>query len=93
VTDATYFGYQGALQWRRDLFDVIDDGRFVVADVLASGPDCVVIANRLVGRGSTSGVPVELPWVSVLRFRDGKLAHGAGYRTRREALEALGRRE
>jgi len=90
VTDATYFGYEGALKWRRDFFDVIDDGHFVVDEILASGHDYVMIANRVVGRGSTSGAPVELRWASILWFRDGRLSRGAGFESRREALEAVG---
>ena len=89
VTDATYFGYEGALQWRRDLFDVIDDPRFEV-EILATGPDYVVTANRLIGRGSSSGAPVELRWSSVVWIEDGRLTRGVGYQRRREALEAVG---
>jgi ketosteroid isomerase-like protein len=89
VTDATYFGYEGALQWRRDLFDVIDEPRFEV-EILATGPDYVVTANRLIGRGSSSGAPVELRWSSVVWIEDGRLTRGVGYQRRREALEAVG---
>jgi ketosteroid isomerase-like protein len=89
VTDATYFGYEGALKWRRDLFDVVDDPRFEV-EILATGPDHLVTANRLFGRGSSSGAPVELRWSSVVWFEDGRLTRGVGYQRRREALEAMG---
>ena len=90
VTDATYIGYEGADQWRRDIFDVVDDARYVIDEVLATGPDYVVITNRVVGRGSSSGVPVELPWSSVFWFRDGRIARAVGYTRRREALAAVG---
>jgi len=91
VTDATYHGYEGALKWRRDMVDVIDDARFEVDEVLAAGTDYVAIANRLVGRGSTSGAPVDMRWASVFWFRDGRLRRVAGYSRRSEALEAVGR--
>ena len=90
VTDATYFGYEGGLQWRRDLFDVVDDARYVVDEILAEGPDYVVISNRLVGRGSSSGAPVELRWSSVFWFRGGRVTRAVGDGMRREALEAVG---
>jgi ketosteroid isomerase-like protein len=90
VTDASYFGRAGARKWRHDLFDVIDEARFEVDEILATGADYLVIANRVVGRGASSGVPVELRWASVLWFRDGKLSRVAGYERRREALEAVG---
>ena len=90
VTDATYIGLEGADQWRRDMFDVVDDGRYVLDEVLATGPDYVVITNRIVGRGSSSGVPVELRWWSVFWFRDGRIARAVGYARPREALQAVG---
>lgn len=93
VTDATYHGYEGALQWRSDLFDVVDEGRYQVDEILATGPDYVVIANRIVGRGRLSGAPVNLRWASVLWFREGQIARAEGYNSRREALDAVGVRE
>jgi ketosteroid isomerase-like protein len=93
VTDATYHGHEGALKWRRELFDVFEDARFEVDEVLAKGPDYVVIANRLVGRGSSSGAPLDMRWVSVLWFRDGQLRRADGYTNRRDAFEAVGLRE
>ena len=90
VTDATYSGYEGALQWRRDLFDVFDDPRFEVLEILADEADYVVISNRVVARGSSSGAPVELRWASVLWLRGGQLARVVGYPRRRDALAAVG---
>ena len=90
VTDATYVGYEGGLKWRRDFFDVMDDARYSLDEVLATGPDYVVIANSLVGKGSSSGAPVDMRWTSVFWFRDGKIARAAGFNSRRAALEAVG---
>jgi ketosteroid isomerase-like protein len=90
VTDATYHGYEGGLQWRRDLFDVVDDARYEIDEILAEGPDYVVVYNRIVGRGASSGAPVELRWSSVFWFRDCKVTRVAGYQRRREALKAVG---
>ena len=90
VTDATYIGLEGADQWRRDIFDVVDDARYLLDEVLATGPDYVVITNRIVGRGSSSGVPVELRWWSIFWFRDGRIARAVGYARPREALAAVG---
>jgi ketosteroid isomerase-like protein len=90
VTDATYVGYEGGLRWRRDMFDGVDEARFVLDEVLATGGDYVVIANRIVGSGSSSGAPVELRWVSVFWFRDNEICRAVGYTRRRPALEAVG---
>ena len=89
VTDATYFGYEGGLQWRRDLFDVVDEARLEIDEILATGPDYVVVANRLIGRGSSSGAPVDLRWASVFWFRGDQVARTVGYNTRRAAVEAV----
>ena len=90
VTDATYHGYEGALEWRRDFFDVVEDAHYEVDEILAAQHDYVVIANHLTGRGSSSGAPVDLRWASVFWFRDGQIARIAGFNSRRAALEAVG---
>jgi ketosteroid isomerase-like protein len=90
ITDATYLGYEGGLKWRRDLFDGMDDARYVLDEVLATGPGYVVIANSLVGRGSSSGAPVELRWATVFWFRDNSVSRAVGFNRRRDALAAVG---
>jgi ketosteroid isomerase-like protein len=90
VTDATYVGYEGALKWRAELFDVVEDARYVLDEVIAAADDYVVIANRLVGRGASSGAPVNLRWTSVFWIRDGQVIRAVGFERRRDALEALG---
>jgi ketosteroid isomerase-like protein len=90
VTDATYHGYEGVLKWRAELFDVVEDARYVLDEVLAEGDDYVVIANRLVGRGASSGAPVNLRWSSVFWIRDGQVTRAAGFERRRDALAAAG---
>ena len=90
VTDATYHGYDGALQWRTDFFDVVDDAHFEIVDILATGDDYVAISNHLTGRGASSGAPVDLRWASVFWFREGKICRIAGFNSRRAALEAVG---
>jgi hypothetical protein len=67
-----------------------DDARYVLDEVLATGPDYVVIANSLVGRGSSSGAPVELRWTSVFWFGDNSVSRAVGFNRRRDALAAVG---
>jgi ketosteroid isomerase-like protein len=90
VTDATYHGYDGGLKWRADLFDVVEGARYKIDEILAATDEYVVVTNSLVGRGSSSGAPVDLRWSSVFWFREGKIARAVGYNTRRAALEAVG---
>ena len=93
ITDASYFGREGAFKWRFDLFEGVDNARYVLDEILATGPDYVVIANSLVGTGSSSGVPVELRWTTVFWCRDNRVSRAAGYNRPREALAAVGLRE
>lgn len=89
VTDATYHGHDGALQWRADFFDVVDDAHFEIEEIMAANDDYVVIANHLTGRGSSSGAPVDLRWASVFWFREGKICRVAGFNSKRAALQAV----
>jgi ketosteroid isomerase-like protein len=91
VTDATYHGHEGVLQWRSELFDVVEDARYVLDEVLVAEDDFVVIANSIVGRGATSGAPVDLRWFSVFWITGGQVTRATGFTRRREALEAVGR--
>jgi ketosteroid isomerase-like protein len=88
VTDATYIGYEGGLKWRQDFFDVMEDATYNLDEVIAATDDYVVIANSLVGRGASSGVPVDMRWTSVFWFRDGKIYRAAGFNSRVDALAA-----
>ena len=61
-------------------------------EIIAHGEDYVVSVVRLIGHGVRSGAPLELRWVAVTWFQAGKMSRGAGYLSRRAALEAVGLR-
>ena len=90
VTDATYYGYDGALEWRADFFDVMENARYEIDEIVAADADYVVIENHLIGQGSSSGAPVDLRWTSVFWFRENRISRCAGFNSRRAALEAVG---
>jgi hypothetical protein len=91
VTDRTYYGVEGCLEWRADLAEGFAPGvRFEVEEILADAEDFVVGRQVLVGTGASSGAPLHLRWVTVMWFEDGRASRTVGYNTRREALEALG---
>jgi ketosteroid isomerase-like protein len=94
VTDKTYYGPSGVLEWTRDIFEAFDaQARFEIERVLADGENFVVTMNRIAGTGARSGAPLVLRWPAVFWCRDGKLARVVGYLRRREALEAVGLRK
>jgi ketosteroid isomerase-like protein len=91
VTDKSYEGAAGVVEWTADVFEAFDRGaRFEIEQVVAEGPDFVVTVNRIDGTGARSGAPLLFRWASVFWLRDGRVARVVGYLRRREALEAVG---
>jgi ketosteroid isomerase-like protein len=62
---------------------------FGVEELIDAG-DRVIVSTVMRGRGSVSGADVTDAYVFVYKLRDGLVVEGWEYRTRREALEALG---
>jgi ketosteroid isomerase-like protein len=86
-----YRGHDGLRQWRRDTFDVIDDWRLDLDEVITGDdPDVMVALQRFVGRMKHTDLPVNFPLAVVVRFHDGLIVRFEGYRDRNEALEAAG---
>jgi ketosteroid isomerase-like protein len=50
----------------------------------------VIASTILHGRGSASGADVSDPYVFVYKIRDGLVVEGWEYRTKQEALDAIG---
>jgi hypothetical protein len=91
VTDYVYHGAMGWRDWMNDVFEVFAEGAlYEVEDVIADGDDFIVAMFRITGQGARSQMPLELRWVGVTWFRNGKVTRAVGYRSRREALEAVG---
>ncbi len=90
VTDKTYHGSEGARQWMSDFFDVLGEDARHEAEPIEVGDDYVVSKLRIVGRGSSSGAPVDMRWYGVMWIREGKITRAVGYPNRRQALEAVG---
>jgi ketosteroid isomerase-like protein len=94
VTDKSYKGAAGVIEWTKDVFDAFDSGaRFEIERVIADGDGFVVTATRISGAGARSGAPLVLRWASVFWVRDGKLARVVGYLSRGDALKAVGLEE
>jgi ketosteroid isomerase-like protein len=65
-----------------EVLELIDTGDFVITST--------VLHAVLHGQGSASGAGVSDTYVFVYKLRDGLVVEGWEYRTRQEALEALG---
>ena len=89
-----YHGYEGLRQWRADTFDVIEDWRLELDEVITGDdPDVMVALQRFVGRTAHTDLAVDFPLAVVVRFRDGLIWRFEGYRKRADALKAAGLRE
>ncbi|MEA2286652.1 MAG: hypothetical protein QOJ21_2695 [Solirubrobacteraceae bacterium] len=53
---------------------------------------CVVAAGRVAGGSSDRSPTLDRPFVCVMEFRDGRLAHGRAFAGRAEALEFAAQR-
>jgi hypothetical protein len=86
-----YLGLDGLRQWREDSFDVLEDGRLLLEEVITGDdPDVMVITNRFVGRMRHTRLIADFPLTVVVRFRDGLIVRFEGCRERAEALTAAG---
>src|SRR5437868_4256182 len=82
----------------RDAFERLLGGflesfREMSFDVLevTDADDLVIVSTVMHGRGATSGASVDDAYVFVYKLRDGVVVEGWEYRTRQEALDAVGR--
>ena len=86
-----YRGYEGLKQWRRDLFEVVEEGRFETWDLTdVDGADAVTFKMRLRGRTRHTRIDVDVSWTSVFWFRAGRVHRSAAYTDPADALAALG---
>jgi ketosteroid isomerase-like protein len=63
--------------------------RFDVLELIDAG-DYVIAATVMRVRGNASGIGVNDAYIYVSKFRDGLVVEGWEYRTKQEALEAVG---
>jgi ketosteroid isomerase-like protein len=94
VTERSYQGADGVRAWIADFGEVFAGKPLLKIDeIIADGDDFVVSRMRWTGRGSRSGAPLDLAWINVMWFRDGKMSRGTGYTNRHDALKAVGLEE
>jgi ketosteroid isomerase-like protein len=85
-------GIDGVAAWAAKLWQVAGAFQIEVANPVEVGT-LVVVDWRLYGSGKRGGVPVVQTGATIAQFRDGKIARVELFRTRKEALEAVGLRE
>src|SRR6476620_11281748 len=85
----------GREAFERLAFGFLESFPNLVFDVedLIDADDLVIASTVMRGQGSASGAEVTDTYVFVYRFRDGLVVEGWEYKTRDEALEAVGLEE
>jgi ketosteroid isomerase-like protein len=90
VPDAAVIrGRAAAIEWSRRWFGTWDDYTLEAVEIVDAG-DRVVVVQHERGRGRGSGVPLDRRWAVVYTLRAGKVVRFQAYRTREDALEAVG---
>ena len=74
----------------QDWLDTFDDFRVEAPELIDAGEENVIAVIRTFGRAKLSGVEMGLTFAVVFTIRDGRIAVGREYATRKGALEAAG---
>src|SRR6266566_7340998 len=86
-----YRGYAGLLEWRQGVFEVIDEGRFEIDDVIdVDESDLVIYKCRLLGRARHTGIEIDISWTNLNWFREGRIYRSESFTSHAEALKAAG---
>jgi ketosteroid isomerase-like protein len=85
-----YQGRAAMLAFRRLRDEAWEDRRVEVDELIDAPPDRVVVIGRMRGRGRASGVEVEARTAVVWTLRDGQATRVTLYKTRDEAVQAVG---
>jgi ketosteroid isomerase-like protein len=86
---AVYRGPEGLRKWLETSAEPFADFRFEPKRFIESG-DWVLAPIHASGRGRESGAPFTADYVTVFKFRQGKVVFVASYADLSEALEAAG---
>lgn len=89
VESGGYIGHDGVREYFTEVGEVWDQMLPHADDVRTVGDQVVVLGGCAV-RGRGSGAESDAPMAWVITVRDGKVTRHRGYRTREEALEAVG---
>jgi uncharacterized protein len=87
-----YRGQAGIRQALEEIQSVFPDLSLEIEEEIDAG-DAVIVCLRYRGQGQGSGVTTEIRETHLVEVRDGRIVSVHEYRTRDEALEAIGRRK
>ena len=90
VEGRTYRGHSGWADYLADADLVWENFRITVEESIPAGPERLIAVERVEASARGSGVQLDQPTYAVQEFRDGKVLRMRTYRTRQEALAAVG---
>jgi ketosteroid isomerase-like protein len=90
--DRVHKGVDALRQVLPDTSETWEDYRLEAEEIVDLGEHVLVLAH-ITARGAGGGVPIDQRVAMLHRFRGEKLAWGKSFRSKREALEAVGLRE
>jgi ketosteroid isomerase-like protein len=86
-----YRGYEGLREWREGVFEVLEDGRFEIDDLIdVDESDLVIFRVRPLGRARHTGLQIDIPWTAVQWFREGRIRRSESFTNHADALQAAG---
>ena len=88
-----YRGRAEVREWIDEVLEAVETLHNEIVEITELPDDRVFTENVVTGRGTGSGVPVELRYWSVLWVAEGKLARRQVFWNKDEALEAAGLEE
>jgi ketosteroid isomerase-like protein len=86
-----YHGHDGVRRWVQDMFEVIDEPRVELVEIIdAEDGETVVTEQRALGRMRHTQLEADYRWATVWTVKAGNVLGAQGYATKPEALEAAG---
>ena len=87
-------GHTGVQVWANEIWDVLSSLHHEIEDII-EGPDgeTVVSIQRTQAHMRHTGIPVDIRWAAVWKFKQARVRRAQGYMRTRDALEAAGLRE
>ena len=86
-----YHGHDGVRRWVQDMFEVIDEPRIELVEIIdAEDGETVVTVQRALGRMRHTQLEADYRWATVWTAKAGNVLRAQAYATKAEALEAAG---
>ena len=89
LNPSVYRGHAGVQALIRGVVEAFSEWQTQAAGIIDAG-DCVVVPVRHVGRGRSSGAPIEQTEVYVCRLREGQIVELREYSDMGTALKVVG---